>query len=107
MGRPADVEGSHGQLRARLADRLRGDHANGLADIDTRAARQIAAVTGAADPNLSLTGQHRANTHRVNTGVFDIVGHRLVNDLAAFDDHFLGDRMFDVLGRGAAENPLT
>ena len=38
LGRPADVEGSHGQLRARLANRLRGDHANGLADIDTRTA---------------------------------------------------------------------
>ena len=30
----ADVEGAHGQLRARLADRLGGDDADGLADID-------------------------------------------------------------------------
>src|SRR4029077_12301712 len=32
----ADVERAHRELRARLADRLRGDHADRLADIDRR-----------------------------------------------------------------------
>src|SRR6185503_8720076 len=31
--RAADVEGPHRQLRAGLADRLRGDHADGFADV--------------------------------------------------------------------------
>jgi hypothetical protein len=54
LGGAADVEGPHGQLRARLADRLRGDDADGLADIDRRAAGQIAAVAGAADAGLRV-----------------------------------------------------
>ena len=33
-GRTTDVEGAHGQLGARLADGLRGDHADRLADVD-------------------------------------------------------------------------
>ena len=32
LRRAADVEGAHGELRARLADRLRGDDADRLAD---------------------------------------------------------------------------
>src|SRR4029079_2465610 len=34
----AQMEGAHGELRARLADRLRGDDAHGLAHVDRRAA---------------------------------------------------------------------
>ena len=43
-GRTTDVEGTHRQLRAGLADRLRRDHADRLADVDQPAARQIAPV---------------------------------------------------------------
>src|SRR4029079_4176653 len=39
-----DVEGTHRELRARLADRLRGHHAHGLADVDDAATGQIAAI---------------------------------------------------------------
>ena len=35
-GRAADVERAQRQLRSRLADRLRGDDADGLADLDER-----------------------------------------------------------------------
>src|ERR1019366_6421964 len=49
LRRAADVEGAHGQLGARLADRLRGDHTHRLTDVDRGAARQIAAVTMAAN----------------------------------------------------------
>ena len=48
----ADVEGAHGELGARLADRLGGDDAHRLADVHRRAARQVAAVAGAADADL-------------------------------------------------------
>ena len=40
----ADVERPHRQLRAGLADRLRGDDADRLADVDHVPARQVAAV---------------------------------------------------------------
>ena len=39
-----DVERTHRELRARLADRLRGDDADRLADVDHVPARQVAAV---------------------------------------------------------------
>ena len=48
LRRAADVEGPHGQLRARLADRLRGDDSDGFADVDRRAARKIAPIAFAA-----------------------------------------------------------
>ena len=52
LHRAADVEGAHGELGARLADRLRGDDADRLADIDHGAAREIAAIALAAEPDL-------------------------------------------------------
>src|SRR6185312_14444741 len=48
-GRAADVEGAHGQLRARLADGLGGDHADRFADVHADAARQVTSVALGAD----------------------------------------------------------
>ena len=42
------VERAHRELRARLADRLRGDDADRVAELDERAGRQRDAVAGAA-----------------------------------------------------------
>jgi hypothetical protein len=50
--RTTDVEGAHGQLGAGLADRLRGDHADRLADVDQVATAQVAAVAVAHTPKL-------------------------------------------------------
>src|SRR3546814_10958731 len=49
LRRAADVEGPHRELRARLADRLGGDHADRLADVHRRAASKVAAIPFAAD----------------------------------------------------------
>jgi len=59
MSRPATprVERAHGQLRARLADRLGGDDADGLADADEEAGREVPAVAQAADALASLAGE--------------------------------------------------
>src|SRR6185436_14638475 len=48
-GRAADVERAHRQLRAGLADRLRGDDADSEAELDQPASRQVAAVAAGAD----------------------------------------------------------
>src|SRR3546814_7860555 len=52
LGSAADVEGPHRELGAWLADRLGGDHADRLADVDDRAARQVAPIAFAADAAL-------------------------------------------------------
>ena len=59
-GDAAGVEGPHGQLRARLADRLGGDDADGLAELDRLAGGQRQAVAGARDAELGVVGQRRA-----------------------------------------------
>jgi hypothetical protein len=55
------VEGTHRQLRARLADRLRGDHADRLADVDQRTAAEVAAVALGAQAVAGVAGQRRAH----------------------------------------------
>ena len=75
LGGAADVEGPHGQLGARLADRLGGDDADRFADVDRRAAGQVAAVAGAADADLGFAGQHRADLHRLHAGGLDRCRH--------------------------------
>ncbi len=52
LRRAADVEGAHGELRARLADRLRRDDADRLTEVDRRAAGKIAPVALGADAIL-------------------------------------------------------
>ena len=103
LRRAADVEGAHRELRARLADRLRGDDADRLAHIDRRAAREIAPVAGAADAVLRLAGQDRADLHLLDAGGVDR-RHVLLDDHpAGFDDH-LAVGVAQRLRRGAAEN---
>src|SRR5699024_7994446 len=55
------VEGTHGQLRARLTDRLCGDNADGLADVDQLTTRHRATVAAGADTGGRFAGEHTAN----------------------------------------------
>ena len=59
--RAADVERAHRQLRARLADRLRGDDADRLAELDQPAGGEVAAVAALAHAAAGRAGQHRAD----------------------------------------------
>jgi hypothetical protein len=81
--RAADVERAQRELRARLADGLRGQDADRLAQVDRRHGRQVAAVAHAADAALRLARQHRADLDRLDAGVLDGVGRLLVDQLAA------------------------
>ena len=60
-GNTAGVEGPHGELGARLADRLRGDDADRVPDLDEEAGRRHDAVALAANPGLGLALEHRAD----------------------------------------------
>ena len=105
LRRAADVERTHRELRARLADRLRRDDADRFADVDRRAAREIAPVALAADAVGRLAGQHRTDAHLLHAGrarsprlpAPSISVPRLT--MTSCRD---GSR--DVLGRGAAED---
>jgi hypothetical protein len=59
----ADVEGAHRELRAGLADRLRRDDADGLADVDHVPAREVAAVAQRAD----AAPRRQVSTERMTT----------------------------------------
>ena len=72
--RAADVERTHRQLRARLTDRLRGDDADSLADVDRRTASEVAAVALGANAVDRLAGQHRADADFLDLGLGDGFG---------------------------------
>src|SRR5690606_19948801 len=107
LRRAADVEGAHGQLRARLADRLRRDNANGFADVYRRTAGEVTPVALGADALIRLTNQRRANLGRLHFGFLDRLDHRLVEQRARLDDDLVGLRVDQIFGRGAAEDALT
>ena len=92
LRRAADVEGAHGELGARLADRLRRDDADRLADIDRRAAGKIAPVALAADAVLGLAGQHRADADRLDAGLLDLLDVALLDQRAGRHDDLAGRR---------------
>src|SRR5205085_3151562 len=60
LRRTANVEGTHGELRARLADRLRRDDADRLAHVDRRAAGKIAPVALGAHAVGRLAGDRKS-----------------------------------------------
>ena len=107
LRRAADVEGPHRQLGARLADRLGGDDADRLADIDRRAAGEIAPVALAADAMLALADQRRADVDRLDADLVDDERGGFVDQRAFLDDDVAGLGVDDVLARGAAEDALA
>ena len=111
----ADVERTHRQLRARLADRLGGDDADRHAFLDQRAGGQVHAVAQPADAQRRLAGHRAADDDLVDaqllrscgpapaviisfSSTIDLVGDR-VDDRVAADPAAdrLGQRPFDLL----------
>ena len=103
LRRAADVERAHGELGARLADRLRRDDADSLAHVDGRAAGEVASVAGAADAVCRLAGENRTDLHLLDTGGGDRLDVPLLDHRALGHDHAAG-LVDQVLSRGAAED---
>src|SRR5436190_3273970 len=106
LGGAADVEGPHRQLRAGLADRLRGDDPDRFAHIDHGAAGQIASVAFAAYPGGCLAGQHRADRHRVDAGALDRIDRVLIDQLAGGEHDLAVQRVEDIDRRATADDAV-
>src|SRR5438105_3154841 len=83
----ADVEGAQRQLRARLADGLRRQDADGFAQIHHVHGGEVAAVAHATHATLCLAGEHRADPDRLEPRVLDRLRGLLVDQLAGLDQH--------------------
>ena len=80
-GHTTGVEGTHGQLGTGLADRLGGDHADRLADLDGLVGSQRHAVAGRRDADGRFVGKRRQHPHPVDGGVVAHGDHlRLAHD---------------------------
>ena len=89
LRRSTDVERAHRQLRAGLADGLRGDDADRFAELHELPGRQIAAVAMRANAALAFAGQHRANLHALDADLLDRRGDWFVDQLVRLDDLLL------------------
>ena len=100
-GDAAGVERPHGQLRARLADRLGRDDPHRVAQLGQLAARHRAAVAGLADAGRRLALEHRANRDRDHGALLGVVvrGLEQVGQLGAIDLLALLDDHPTALGR--------
>ena len=101
------MERPHRQLRAGLADRLGGDDADRLADVDHVPAGQVAAVAEHADAAPGLAGEHRADLDVVDARVLDDADLLLGDLLAGRDQHLAGVRVEDVVDGDAAEDAVA
>ena len=99
----ADVERPERELRAGLADRLRGDDADGLAQIDHPTGRQVPPIALRADPAQGLALQDRADHDLLDPARFlDRLGDRLGDLLGRAHQDVARRRIDDVLDHGAA-----
>ena len=105
--RAADVERSHRQLRAGLADGLRRDDADRLAELDHLAGRQVAAVALRAHAAARRAGQHRADLHLLDARILNRRRGLLVHHLVDVDDRLAGERVGDPLERRAADDAVA
>src|SRR5690606_12780060 len=107
-GGAADVERAHGELGARLADRLRGDHAHGLAQVHQVPAPEVAPVALAAHAVAGFARHRRAHQHLVDVALLEHAHQALVDDGAVgHDDLVLVRGIVDVADDHAPENPVA
>src|SRR5690606_15364446 len=81
------VEGTHRELRSGLTDRLGGDDADRLADVDELAGRERTTVAGGADADRRLAGEHRAHLDRLDAGLDERVDEHIAHVGAGLRDH--------------------
>ena len=68
-GYSTGVKGTHGELGARLTDRLGSHYSNSLPNLDDVAGGQRQPITGLADPTTCIAGQRGADPNRFDVGI--------------------------------------
>src|SRR5262249_40659002 len=102
----ADVEGTHGELRSRLADGLRRNDAGRFAEFDETARSQVAAVAHHANTALRFAGQHGADLHPLDAGSLDRAC-QFLGDLVVDVNDQVAVIVLDLLERDAADNSIA
>src|SRR5690606_24858370 len=105
--RTTDVERTHRQLRARLADRLSRDDANCFADVHVVTTGQVAPVAHGAHAAPRLAGEHRANHDLFDARVLDATDRGFVEELVRLNDGLSRQRIDDLFERHAPEDALA
>ena len=85
--RAADVEGTHGELRAGFADGLSGDDADRFAAFHQTAGCEVASVTKDANAALRFAGEHGTDLHALDTGGLNAVGELFGDFFVNANDH--------------------
>ncbi len=105
-GRAAHVEGTHGQLRARLADGLRRNHAAGLAQLNHAAGAEVAPVAERADAAPGFAGKHGADLHPLHARTLNGRCDVFVDSLVHVDNN-VAVVILDALERHAANDAVA
>src|SRR5690606_25012824 len=105
--RTPDVKGTHRQLRARLTDRLSGNHTDGFTAVDHGATAQIAAVAVGAQTVTRFAGERRANLDFINAEFVDEIDIFFGQQRTCGNGCFLRVRVDHVDSRHTTENPVA
>ncbi|KFB72910.1 MAG: hypothetical protein AW09_001871 [Candidatus Accumulibacter phosphatis] len=101
------MEGTHGQLRSGLANRLCSDDADRFADIDRRTTTEVATVTLGTQTVTGFAGQRGTRLDFVDTQLIDQITMILADQRSLLDDRLLRIRMHYVGSRDATEDTLA
>ena len=101
-----DVEGTHGELGAGLADGLRGDDTDRFAELDHAAGAEVTAVAEDADAATGFAGEHGANLDALDAGSLDGRGEVFGDFLVDVDDD-LAFVVLDLLEGDAADDAVA
>ncbi len=105
-GGSADVEGTHGELRAGFADGLRGDDADRFAQFDHAPGGQVAAVALGANAAPGFARKHGANLDALDARRLNGVGELFGDFLVDLDDD-VAFVVFDLVERNAADDAVA
>ncbi len=100
------MEGPERKLRARLPNRLGGDHADRLAHLDHAAGGEVLAVAERAHAALGLTGEHRPDLDLLDGGLRNVVGNLVGDELVRFHDELVGVGIVHVADRHSTRDPV-